>query len=64
MLPSRYVGTFPLACLRKIEAIQGMPTKSAVMMWLLQGEEFKAAKEFTNPEVIFVDQYPRARGPG
>jgi hypothetical protein len=24
--------------LRKIEALDGMPTKSAVMMWLLQGK--------------------------
>lgn len=47
--------------LRKIEAIDGMPTKSAVMMWLLQGEAFKAAGDVKNPKALFVDQYARAR---
>jgi hypothetical protein len=47
--------------LRKIEAIDGMPTKSAIMMWLLQGETLKAAGEEKNPKAVFVDQYARAR---
>jgi hypothetical protein len=37
-----------------------MPTKSAVIMWLLQGEAPKAAGEEKNPKAIFVDQYARA----
>jgi hypothetical protein len=47
--------------LRKIEAIEGMPTKSAVMMWLLQGEALKAAGDVKNPKALFLDQYARAR---
>jgi hypothetical protein len=47
--------------LRKIEAIEGMPTKSAVMMWLLQGEAFKAAGDTNNPKAVFLDHYARAR---
>ena len=33
--------------LRKIEVLDGMPTKSAVMMWLLQGEALKAGGQAT-----------------
>lgn len=47
--------------LRKIENIKGMPTKSAVMMWLLQGETLKAAGDVKDPKAVFVDQYARAR---
>lgn len=47
--------------LRKIEAKEGMPTKSAVMSWLLQGEAYKANGQPTHPKALFLDQYARAR---
>jgi hypothetical protein len=47
--------------LRKIEAIDGMPSKPAIMVWLLQGETLKAAGDVNNPKAVFVDQYARAR---
>jgi hypothetical protein len=47
--------------LRKIEMKEGMPTKSAVLSWLLQGEAYKANGEPTHPKAPFLDQYARAR---
>ncbi len=47
--------------LRKIEKLEGMPTKSAVMMWLLQGEAFKANGEPNNPKTAFLEHYVDAR---
>jgi hypothetical protein len=47
--------------LRKIEKREGMPTKSAIMMWLLEGEAYKAAGEVTHPKATFLDHYARAR---
>lgn len=47
--------------LRKIEKIEGMPTMSAVMKWLLEGEAYKAAGQDEHPKSVFVEQYARAR---
>jgi hypothetical protein len=47
--------------LRKIEKLEGMPTKSAVMMWLLEGEAYKANAKPEHPKAIFLDHYARAR---
>jgi hypothetical protein len=47
--------------LRRIERMEGMPTKSAILMWLLQAEQLKAAGELTHPKVTFLDHYARAR---
>jgi hypothetical protein len=42
--------------LRKIQMKEGMPTKSAVLSWLLQGEAYKANGEPTNPKALFLHQ--------
>ena len=47
--------------LRKIEKLQGMPTKSAIMMWLLEGEAYKANDKPEHPKAVFLDHYARAR---
>lgn len=47
--------------LRQIQAIAGMPTKSAVFKWLLEGKAYKAAGEHNHPKALFVDQYACAR---
>lgn len=47
--------------LRKIEVKEGMPTKSAILSWLLQGEAHKAAGKATHPKALFLDHYARAR---
>lgn len=47
--------------LRKIERMEGMPTKAAIMKWLLEGEAYKANGEPEHPKAVFVDQYARAR---
>jgi hypothetical protein len=50
--------------LRKIELRKGMPTKSAILSWLLQGEAYKAAGKAIHPKALFLGHYARARGPG
>jgi hypothetical protein len=47
--------------LRRIERVEGMPTKAGVLKWLLEGEAYKAAGELEHPKAKFVDQYARAR---
>jgi hypothetical protein len=48
--------------LRKIKMREGMPTKSAILSWLLRGETYKAAGQATNPKALFLDHYAaRAR---
>lgn len=47
--------------LRQIEKIDGMPSKSGVLKWLLEGEAYKAAEQGEHPKAVFVDQYARAR---
>ena len=47
--------------LRKIESREGMPTKSAILSRLLQGEAYKAAGKTTHPKALFLDHYARAR---
>jgi hypothetical protein len=39
--------------LRKIEKLEGMPTKSAIMMWLLESEAYKANGKPEHPKAIF-----------
>jgi hypothetical protein len=47
--------------LRKIELRKGMPTKSAILNWLVQGEAYKAAGKATHPKALFLDHCARAR---
>jgi hypothetical protein len=47
--------------LRKIEKRKDMPTKSAIMMWLLEGEAYKANGKPEHPKALFLEQYARAR---
>ena len=47
--------------LRKIEKMEGMPSKAAVFQWLMEGEAYKAAGENNHPKALFLDQYARAR---
>jgi hypothetical protein len=42
--------------LGEIEMKEGMPTKSAILNWLLQGEAYKAAGKATHPKALFLDQ--------
>jgi hypothetical protein len=46
--------------LRKIEKLEGMLTKSAIMMWLLEGEAYKANEKADHPKTVFLDHYARA----
>jgi hypothetical protein len=47
--------------LRGVEKQPGMPAKSTVLKWLLEGEAYKAHGEQAHEKAIFVDQYARAR---
>jgi hypothetical protein len=41
--------------LRKIDIREGMPTKSAILSWLLQGEAYKVGGKATHPKALFLD---------
>jgi hypothetical protein len=47
--------------LRQIEKLNGMPSTSAIIKWLAQGDAYIAAGEVENPKAKFVAQYARAR---
>jgi hypothetical protein len=47
--------------LRRVERQPGMPSKAAVLKWLLEGAAYKANGEPEHPKALFVDQYARAR---
>jgi len=47
--------------LRKIQAVEGMPSKAGILEWLLEDEAHKANGEPTHPKALFVDHYARAR---
>lgn len=47
--------------LRQIERIAGMPSTSAIIKWLAQGDACIAAGVLDDPKAKFVAQYARAR---
>lgn len=47
--------------LRKIEKQPDMPSKTAIMKWLLEGEAYKANGQPEHAKALFIDQYARAR---
>lgn len=47
--------------LRQIARLEGMPSTSAVIKWLLEGEAYNNAGVTDHPKAQFVAQYARAR---